>query len=258
MSALLDIAGAVAERRGATILDRVSLSAGAGEFIGVIGPNGAGKTTFLRLCAGLEPPASGAALAAGDPVGGLAPTVRARLISYLPQARPLFWSMTVENIVALGRFAYGAPARLEGEDAAAVERAIAAAGIGRLRARPATALSGGEAARMHLARALAAETPILLADEPTAALDPRHQLAIMHVLRARAEAGALVLAALHDLALAARFCTRIILLERGRLTADGPPLETLSAENLSRAFGVAADVDNRNGRFLVSFAEQVH
>ncbi|MGE0407717.1 MAG: ABC transporter ATP-binding protein [Amphiplicatus sp.] len=219
------------------ILKEVSFGADKGEFVGLIGPNGAGKTTLLRVLAGLEP-AQGDRLIFGEPVAATAPVVRARRLSYLPQMRPVHWSMRVENIVALGRFAYGAPARLEGADAAAVARAVEATGIGALLSRPATALSGGEAARMHLARALCAETPILLADEPTAALDPRHQLAIMTALRERA-GSALVIAALHDLALAAKFCTRIILLDAGRLAADGAPNAVLTAANLSRVFGVA-------------------
>lgn len=253
MSALVEIRRIKVERNRARILDDVTFAAGAHEFIGLIGPNGAGKTTLLRVIAGLEKPAPGECLVSGDHVAALSPVVRARRISYLPQARPIYWSMQVENIVALGRFAYGAPSRLAGEDAAAVERAIEAAGIEHLRGRVATELSGGESARMHLARALAAETPMLLADEPTAALDPRHQLAIMKVLRARADGDGLVIAALHDLALAARFCTRIILLERGKVTADGGPSAVLTTENLSRAFGVQAEISHTHGALSIAF-----
>lgn len=253
MSALLHIRDARITRGRAHILNSVSFEAEAGEFIGVIGPNGAGKSTLLRVCSGLEALGSGAALINGAPVGALAPTLRARAVSYLPQTRPLFWSMSVEAIVALGRFAYGAPETLEGKDAKAVERAIAATGIGHLRGRPATELSGGEAARMHLARALAGETPILLADEPTAALDPRHQLTVMRAMRARADDGTLVIAAIHDIALAARFCTRILLIENGRLTATGTPQETLTARNLSEAFSAAAQVNLTEGRIRIEF-----
>lgn len=253
MSALLEALKLSVVRDGAETLRGVNFSAAAREFIGVIGPNGAGKSTLLRALAGLQAPSAGEAKATGETVATLAPIRRGRTISYLPQARPVHWSMNVERIVALGRFAYGAAERLEGEGAAAVDRAIAATDIAHLRHRPATALSGGEAARMHLARALAAETPILLADEPTAALDPKHQLAIMRVLAARAEGGGLVAAALHDLGLAARFCTRIILLEEGRITADGAPLEAMSEANLARAFGVDARVSTESGHIAISF-----
>ena len=254
MSALVDLTAVKVVRDGRTILDNAAFLARAGEFIGVIGPNGAGKTTLLRVLAGLEPKVEGDCRIDGEPIAMQAPLVRARRISYLPQLRPIYWSMTVESIVALGRFAYGSAATLEGENAAAVARAIEAAGIGHLRQRAATMLSGGEAARVHVARALAAETPILLADEPTAALDPRHQLAIMDVLRQRADSGALVIAALHDLALAARYCTRIMLFEDGRLTADGEPSAVLTAENLSRAFGVSVEITASGNGFSIAFA----
>ncbi|MBI1365301.1 MAG: ATP-binding cassette domain-containing protein [Alphaproteobacteria bacterium] len=241
--------------RDGRILNGVSLSARAGEMIGLVGPNGAGKTTLLRALAGLEPVSAGSCDIDGQAAAAMAPTVRARKLSYLPQTRPLFWSMTVEAIVALGRFAYGAPDRLEGEDAAAVARAMEATGVDRLKARAATTLSGGEAARMHLARALAAEAPILLADEPTAALDPRHQLAIMKVLRARADDGTLVIAALHDLSLAARFCTRIILLANGRAIADDAPAGALTETHLASAFGVAASVSKAGDRLEIRFGD---
>lgn len=253
MNALVEARGVSVVRDGARILRDISFAAGAGECVGLVGPNGAGKTTLLRVLAGLQDLASGEALAGGAPLARLTPVQRGRTIAYLPQLRPIYWSMTVERIVALGRFAYGAPAQLEGEDRAAVERAIAAVDVAPLRDRPATALSGGEAARTHLARALAAETPALLADEPTAALDPKHQLAIMRVLAARAAAGGLVVAALHDLALAARFCTRIVLIDGGAVIEDGAPAAVLTQAHLSRCFGAAARVETHNGRLEIGF-----
>lgn len=253
MSRVLDIAGVRAGYGKITVLWDVDLHVDEGELVTIIGANGAGKTTLLRALVGLPPAAGGEARVMGEPAASLAPIRRGRTISYLPQTRPVYWSMTVERIVALGRFAYGAPADLAGEDAAAVERAIADADIAHLSRRPATSLSGGEAARVHLARALAAEAPVLIADEPTAALDPRHQLAIMKVLAKRAAAGGLVVAALHDLSLAARFCTRIMLLENGRLTADGAPVDVLTGANLARAFGVPAQVTAEGGRITISF-----
>ncbi len=225
-------------RDGAVLLDRVNLRASAGEFIGILGPNGAGKSTLLRAIAGVERLCAGAILLDGADLEQLRPTARARSIAYLPQARDIHWAMTAEAVASLGRFAYGAPHRLGPEDRAAVERALALTDALPFRNRIVTTLSGGEQARIHLARALAAETPILLADEPTAALDLRHALSIGSVLRAKAAGGSLVLAAIHDLGLAQRFCTRIIVLHEGRVAADGAPGEALSESLLAGVFGV--------------------
>jgi iron complex transport system ATP-binding protein len=232
-------AGAVTVTRGAArILSNASFSAGAGEFIGVVGPNGAGKSTLLRAVAGIEHPSSGECCLAGAPVGALPHRERARRLAFLPQLREVYWGVTAEAIVALGRYAFGAPDRLGAADRAAVERAIDAADIGALRTRIVTTLSGGEQARVHLARALAAEAPVLVADEPTAALDPKHQLAVMEILAARRANGGLVIAALHDLDLAARFCTRIIVISSGRIVADANPPEALAEDIVETVFGV--------------------
>lgn len=228
----------VVERGGARILDRVSLGAAPGEFVGIVGPNGSGKSTLLGALAALERPASGVILMNGLDALALSPVARALSRSYLPQTREVAWSMSLEAVVALGRFAYGSPRRLANEDRAAVEGAIAAVGLDAFRTRSAHALSGGEAARMHLARALASQTPILIADEPTAALDLRHQLEIMEVLRAKADEGGTVVAALHDLDLARRFATRIGVMEKGRLVADAAPVEALDAARVASVFGV--------------------
>ena len=226
-------------RGGAVLLDGVTFDAGGGDFIGVVGPNGAGKSTLLRALAGLE---RGAATVAIDGVliTSMAPIKRARALSYLPQARAAHWAMTAEIVASLGRFAYGAPHRLGPADSAAVTRALVAADAEAFRTRIMTTLSGGEQARVHLARALAAETPILLADEPTVALDLKHQLAIMAALANHATRGGLVIAALHDLDLARRFCTRLIVLDRGRVAVDGPPGDVLTAALIERVFGVSA------------------
>ncbi|MFZ5616413.1 MAG: ABC transporter ATP-binding protein, partial [Pseudomonadota bacterium] len=204
-------------RRGEAILvDGVSFCAARGEFIGVVGPNGAGKSTLLRALAGLDRSASGSVTIGGIPIGSMTPAGRARARAYLPQIRETNWAMTAEAVVGLGRFAYGAPHRLGPADRAAVERALVATDSTSFRRRVASTLSGGEEARIHLARALAAEAPILIADEPTAALDLKHALSIISTLRTQADGGGLVIAALHDLDLARRHCTRIIALDRGR------------------------------------------
>jgi iron complex transport system ATP-binding protein len=225
-------------RRGAVLIEGVSLSAARGDFIGLVGPNGAGKTTLLRALAGLDGSAEGRVLIDGADMRALSPRERARRIAYLPQAREVAWAITAEAVVALGRFAYGAAARVGAQDRAAVDRALAATGAGAFRTRTITTLSGGEQARVHLARALSAETPVLLADEPTAALDPKHQQAIMRALRAKADGGAIVIAALHDLALVRRFCTRTIVISQGAIVADGEPIFVPSPESMHEVFGV--------------------
>lgn len=227
MSALLEIDRVTRRRDGNLVLDGVSLTARAGELIGVVGPNGAGKTSLLRLIAGLERPDAGGVRMDGVAIGDVRPADRARRLAYLPQARPLHAAIDVEALVALGRFAYGSTSRLDPAGRAAVDRAMIATDVAALRSRIAPTLSGGEIARVHLARAFAAEAPVLVADEPVAALDPKHQLAIMRVLRAKADGGGLVLAALHEIALARRFCTRIVCLKDGRVAADGAPDEAL-------------------------------
>lgn len=238
MSPLIAAKNLTVTRQEKRLLSNASLAAGGGEFIAIVGPNGAGKSTLLRAIAGIEAPASGECLIAGAPIRTLAHRERARRLAFLPQLREVYWGVTAEAIVALGRYAYGAPDRLDAADRAAVERAIDAADIGDLRARIVTTLSGGEQARVHLARALAAETPVLIADEPTAALDPKHQLAVMEILAARKAQGGLVIAALHDLDLAARFCTRVVVLSSGRIVADGAPEESLSEDIMGPVFGV--------------------
>ena len=226
-------------RAGKSLIEAISFAAEGGDFIALVGPNGAGKTTLMRALAGLEAPAAGRASVDGADVRALAPAVRARKIAYLPQAREVAWAITAEAVVALGRFAFGSAQRLSADSRAAVERALAAADAAAFRARTMPTLSGGEQARVHLARALAAETPILLADEPTAALDPRHAQAIMGALRAKADAGAIVVAALHDLRSARKFCTRMIVLDRGRLVADDAPERALTPALIEQVFGVA-------------------
>lgn len=244
MSAHLEVGGVRLRRGNRWVLDGVRFNAAPTAFIGVVGPNGAGKSSLLRLIAGLDAPEAGAVRLDGMAPSDLRAHDRALKLSYLPQSRPLYAAIDVEAVVALGRFAYGSPTKLDTASRAAVERAMAAADIADLRGRSAPSLSGGELARMHLARALAAETPALVADEPAAALDPKHQLAIMRLLRRKADDGGLVIAALHEVALARLFCTRIIFLREGRIAADGPPEEALA--DAAALYGLDAE----EGRML--------
>ena len=221
-------------RRGpCPVVDGVTLTVAEGDCVGLIGPNGAGKTTLLRAALGLERFSGHSSLAA------LPATTRARAASFLPQARQIAWPVDVETLVALGRLPH-AGARPGPADAAAVEAALARMGLEGFRHRIATRLSGGEQARVLIARALAQDTPLLLADEPIAGLDPAHQLGSMEVFAGLAAEGRGVVVALHDLGLAARFCTRLVLMHMGRVVADGPPAEVLSVENLAQVFRIRA------------------
>jgi iron complex transport system ATP-binding protein len=201
------------------------------EIVGLIGPNGAGKTTLMRAALGLLPSTG------MSDVARLPPRERARRAAWMPQSREIAWPVSVETLVTLGRIPH-LPASPADRDA--VDRALARLELVAFRERIATELSGGEQARVLLARVLAQETPLILADEPIAGLDPAHQIATMEVFRDLADEGRAVLVSLHDLGLAARHCTRLLLMHRGRLVADGRPAEVLTEANLRAIFGVRA------------------
>ncbi|MEE4207051.1 MAG: ABC transporter ATP-binding protein [Erythrobacter sp.] len=228
---------------GRLLVENASFALEPGTLTALIGPNGAGKTTLLRLALGLLAAERGEASIGGEDARALSPRERARRAAYLPQQRPLVWPQPVRDIVALGRFAYGGtPARLSPADAEAVGRAIAACGLEGLEERAADTLSGGEMSRVHLARALAAETGVLVADEPVAALDPRYQHEVLRLFERAAKAGSAVLTVVHDLALAARYADRLLWMKQGRIVADGTPAATLTPERLADVFGIEAEV----------------
>ena len=217
------------------VLRDISLTVGPGECVGLLGPNGAGKTTLMRAALGLIPHTGRSSLAA------LPAAERARLTAWMPQAREIAWPISVERLVMLGRIPHLAGGqRPTAEDHAQVTRALEQTGLGGFRTRPATALSGGEQARVLIARALAQDTALILADEPVAGLDPAHQIATMETFAGIARAGRSVLVSLHDLGLAARHCTRLILLSEGRIAADGPPQDVLTLERMAQVFGIHA------------------
>lgn len=213
-------------------LGPVSATLAQGEITAICGPNGAGKSTLLGALAGLLPPDAGGAYLAGRPIHSYPPKARAQAIGYLPQNGQAAWDVAVRNIVALGRMPHGDMAR------APVDAALDALGLMELAARPVSQLSGGEKARVFLARVLAGEPEWILADEPLAALDLAHQHVLIGHLRRAANSGNGVAVVLHDLAVAMNHADRVLVLQEGTLVADGPPATALSADVIKRVWGV--------------------
>lgn len=237
-SILIEAEGLCVRLGAAPVVRDLGLSVTAGEFVGLIGPNGAGKSTLLRALAGLLP-FSGAVRLQGQALSALSAEARALRIAYVPQEHEIAWPVPVETLVGLGRTPHRtAFSPLSDRDRQAVREAMARMDVARFAERPATALSGGEKARVLMARALAQETPLLLADEPAAGLDPAHQIALMRLFRSLAGEGRGVVASLHDLGLAARWCSRLILLHEGEIAAEGPPEAVLTAETLRKIYSV--------------------
>ncbi|QQS53407.1 MAG: ABC transporter ATP-binding protein [Candidatus Competibacteraceae bacterium] len=225
---------------GRTVVKQVSLRAAAGQLLALIGPNGAGKTTLLAALAGLRRFRGGVRLQ-GRPLATLGRRERARALAYLPQGHIAHWPLTVRRLVELGRLPHLAPWRPPAAaDRLAVEEAMQRTDIADLAERPFDTLSGGERARVMLARVLAVEAPLVLADEPVASLDPYHQLRVMELLRDYADSGAALVVVLHDLTLAARFCDELLLLREGSLVARGSADGVLSAAHLAEAYRVTA------------------
>jgi iron complex transport system ATP-binding protein len=237
---------------GKPILTGIDLALRPGELVGLIGANGAGKTTLLRILADLLPPAAGTVLYDGKLARALGRRTLAQRLAFLAQGGSVQWQMRAEAVVALGRLPHRRPfADLTEVDRAAIADAFAAADASAFRERSLDSLSGGERMRVLLARALAVEAEMLLADEPLVGLDPRHQLEAMALFRRIAAAGTGVVVVLHDLALAGRFCDRLVLLDDGRILADGSPAAVLDDGNLARAFGIAVARGERDGEPFV-------
>lgn len=222
------------------VLNGLGFEVEAGEFVGLIGPNGAGKSTLLRSVLDLVP-TQGHIRLSGEVAGAMNARRRAARVAYLAQEREIAWAVPVETIVALGREPHRAGfAALTAQNRTIIDAAMQRMDIEAFRNRIATELSGGEKARVLTARALAQDAPLLLADEPTAGLDPAHQISLMRLFASLTTDGKSVVASLHDLGLAARWCSRLLLLHEGRIVADGAPTQVLTPQALRDIYGVEA------------------
>ena len=221
-------------------LDDVSVCLRPGQFSVILGPNGAGKSTLLSCLAGLLKPRSGTAHLDGDAIVALSDAARAKLLGVLPQGAPTHWAITASALVALGRYPHRKGFGLSAEDRAAIDAALVATGTTSFADRRVTELSGGERARVLMARVLAGEPQWILADEPLANLDPGYQIDMLHLLRDQVGHGKGVVAVLHDLHHAVRFADHVVLLHQGKVFAQGSVADVLTSSNLSAVYGIDA------------------
>lgn len=242
----------VLSRGHRTILHGVSFRVEQPCLIGLLGPNGAGKSTLLRGLAGLTPADSGQIHLGDALLTDIPAHERARKLALLPQERTVHWPLHVHDVVMLGRMPYrsllGRPSET---DRQAVAQAMRDMHVDQFATRPFSQLSGGEQARVLIARTLAQDPDLLLADEPVNGLDPAHQISLMTTLQTIVAAGRTIIVSLHDLTLAARFCDRLLLLHEGRLVGDGTAETVLSADNLAHVYGISAHHLDIDGQKLV-------
>ncbi|OQA55247.1 MAG: Hemin import ATP-binding protein HmuV [Candidatus Omnitrophica bacterium ADurb.Bin277] len=237
---------------GMTILNDVSFWIGKGEVVGLVGPNGAGKSTVLKALIGALLPDKGTIRIFGKPVREVSRRTLARKLGYLPQENEVHWPLTVERVVAFGRIPYLMPWEgLKGADQKIIRDAMRATDTFHLRHRRIDHLAGGEKALVMIARLLAGEPEIILADEPVQGLDPAHSIQVMEFLAGIAENGRSVLVVLHDLALASRFCSRVLLLHEGKIAASGSPEEVFSSENLRSSYHIEAKYGNGDDFYVL-------
>lgn len=231
------------QRNQQLLLQNIHLELNAGELVGLIGPNGAGKSTLLKILAGLQKPSCGVVHFADQALTKLSAKERSQKLAWLAQGGSIHWPLSVERLVALGRLPHLAPWQaINANDQTAIEQAIQHTGIEHLRHRDATTLSGGERTRVLLARALAAEPMVLLADEPIAALDPGFQLQTLELLRHFSQGQRACIVVLHELSLAARYCDRLYLLKSGSIVDTGSVAKVLSAENLKNVYHIECEI----------------
>jgi iron complex transport system ATP-binding protein len=227
-------------RGGRTLLDALDLTLIPGQVTAVLGPNGAGKSTLLSSLAGLIPPDAGRVMLDTTDLSRLPLAQRARRIAVLPQTPELAWPVEVRTLVGLGRIPHHGARGADAADDRAIDAAMTRADVTAFADRPVTTLSGGERARALIARALATEPHWLLADEPLTGLDPAHQLTAADLFRSLAGEGMGVVVTLHNLTLALRLADRVVILQDGRVAADGPPDQALSPDTIARVYGVRA------------------
>ncbi|MBV7363169.1 heme ABC transporter ATP-binding protein [Actinomycetaceae bacterium TAE3-ERU4] len=233
------------------ILNGLNLEVKAGQVLGLLGPNGAGKSTLLTiLCADLEP-SEGNIKIAGKPLGEYQRKELARVRAVMPQRSDFPFAYFARDIVSMGRFCYARSERSQ-DDEKIVETALAACQVDHLAEREITQLSGGEQARVTLARVLAQQTPIVFLDEPTAALDIAHQQRTMQICRSLAAAGACVVAVMHDLQLAAAYCDKLALMQNGKIISHGTGAQVLESERLTKVYGWPIEtITLEGGRIVV-------
>lgn len=238
-----------------TVVEQMNIHINEGEFVGLIGPNGAGKSSLLRILAGLVKPNAGFVELTPQNIATaiekIPAQLRARFMAYLAQHETPAWPLSVKNLVALGRSPWNSAVNTNADDETAINHALVMTDVIALAERPVTELSGGELQRALLARVFAGNPKLIVADEPIVALDVYHQLHIMELLQSHAQQGGAVIAALHDLSLAARFCTRLVLMNHGKLVAEGEPINVLTPENLAKVYGISAHVDCREDGVVI-------
>lgn len=235
-----------------TILDAIDFSINKGEFIGLIGPNGSGKTTLVRALSGMLPKHTNKIKFLGHSLSNYKPKQLAQKLAYLPQGNVSHWSITVENLVMLGRLPHRKPWQGASElDHKIVQQVLHDCDVSQFAKHTIETLSGGERARVFLSRALAVKPQLLIVDEPIAGLDPGHQLEVMNKFRQLSEQGMGIVSVIHDLTLAARYCHKLVMLGEQKIISQGSPEQVLSPANLERCFNIRAHIGEAEGQTFV-------
>lgn len=248
--AMLTATGISLELDGRRVLAEVSLEVRPGEVLALVGPNGAGKSTLLSVLSGERMPSAGLVQLGGRDIRTYSPLELARLRAVLTQENALSFPFRVGEVIAMGRAPWTRTEEI-GRDAAAISSAASRADVTHLAGRRFTELSGGERARVSLARVLAQDTALIFLDEPTAALDLRHQEDVLRIARALAAEGRAVVVVVHDLSLAGAVADRVALLSAGSLVAVGAPTDVLTAAAISEVYGLPVRVVEVAGRPLI-------
>ncbi|NOQ16925.1 MAG: ATP-binding cassette domain-containing protein [Methyloprofundus sp.] len=239
------------------ILNNINFNIMQGEFVGLIGPNGCGKTSLLRTLAGLLPENANKVAILGQPLSDWQRQHLAQKLAYLPQGNESHWAVTVETLVMLGRLPHQKSwAEASDQDREIVLQALIACDVSQFATRTVDTLSGGERARVFLARALAVEPSLLLADEPIAGLDPGHQLEVMEKFRSLSASGMGIITVIHDLTLAMRYCDKLVMLGDRQIIAQGKPEQVLNTKNLAQCFHITAHVGSTHGiNYIIPIAK---